>query len=210
MKSEALACGRRPLPKPFPLQQHAPAAPQRTTNRKEADRLTEAIDEGYSHNWIIDNLPAASVTVDEIYQTTYYARGFLVGEKDAKGQHVLNNHVRIYVDYHQVSPVLELSLLLVMVMEGRGRDVSDRVDRPTQHDRPPYNKTQFSQLDAPNQEKFRVVGFRVRPFSINHRAEGGDGACVRADGRAFIDEGDRLSVLCSKTHTHTPSLAASI
>jgi len=72
--------------------------------RKEAERLKEAIDEGYSHNWIIDNLPAASVTVDDVYQTTYYSRGFLVGGKDEKGQYFLNNHVRIYLDYHQVRP----------------------------------------------------------------------------------------------------------
>lgn len=30
---------------------------------------------------IIDNLPAASITVDDLYQTTYYSRGFLVGAK---------------------------------------------------------------------------------------------------------------------------------
>jgi hypothetical protein len=40
---------------------------------------------------IIDNLPAASMTVEENYQTTYYSRGFLVGGKvrsiDANGAH---------------------------------------------------------------------------------------------------------------------------
>ena len=131
-------------------------------------KLREAVDEGYSHNWyvytyiilnhprslfpvmhhhdmlthryisastsltrpnnrIIDNLPAASITVDDVYQTTYYSRGFLVGGKDEKDQYVLNNHVRIFLDFH-------------------------RLDN--------------------SKDQYRVVGFRVRPFSVAHKFEG--------------------------------------
>ncbi len=100
----------------------------RALNKKDVKKLKEAISEGYSHNWIIDNLPAASVTVDDVYQTTYYSRGFLVGLTDEKQEtFVLHNHVRIYLDFHQVD----------------------------------------------GQDAFRVVGFRVRPFSVDHKQEDG-------------------------------------
>lgn len=49
-------------------------------------------------------------------------------------------------------------------------------DPPAQPNPNPTTPAHPTQLDAPNQDKYRVVGFRVRPFSINHRAEGGDGA----------------------------------
>jgi len=102
-----------------------------TLTKGDVSKLKEAILEGYSHNWIIDNLPAASVTVDDVYQTTYYSRGFLVGMTDEKQEtFALHNHVRIFLDYHQ--------------KEG--------------------------------QNAFRVVGFRVRPYSIDHKvAEGSKG-----------------------------------
>jgi len=100
-----------------------------TLTKKDVSKLKEAILEGYSHNWIIDNLPAASVMVDDVYQTTYYSRGFLVGLTDEKQEvFALHNHVRIYLDYHRVD----------------------------------------------GQDAFRVVGFRVRPFSIDHKI--GEGA----------------------------------
>ena len=40
------------------------------------------IKEEYHHNWIIDNLPAASILDSEQYITTTYAGGFPVGYWD--------------------------------------------------------------------------------------------------------------------------------
>lgn len=63
--------------------------------------LQKAIVGDYRHNWIIDNLPAASLmeTSDGTTQT-YYAQGFPVGFRDDAGNYYVNNHVHMVVDYH--------------------------------------------------------------------------------------------------------------
>ena len=55
------------------------------------------IQEEYHHNWIIDNLPAASILDSEQYITTTYAGGFPVGFFDG-GKTYLFNHVNIIVE----------------------------------------------------------------------------------------------------------------
>lgn len=60
------------------------------------------------------------MTVDDVYQTTYYSRGFLVGGKDEKDQYVLNNHVRIYLDYHQVCVCGIVGVLCCVLLRGGG------------------------------------------------------------------------------------------
>jgi transmembrane 9 superfamily protein 2/4 len=69
------------------------------------------INEGYHHNWIIDNLPAASVIDTDQYITTSYSRGFPVGYSKTKPgaasetpptQYVYN-HVNLIVKYHEVA-----------------------------------------------------------------------------------------------------------
>ena len=57
------------------------------------------IKEEYHHNWIIDNLPAASILDSEQYITTTYAGGFPVGYWD-NGKAYIFNHVNIIVEYH--------------------------------------------------------------------------------------------------------------
>ena len=59
------------------------------------------IEEEYHHNWIIDNLPAASVVDTESFVTTNYAGGFPVGFVDG-GTAFLFNHVNIIVEYYVV------------------------------------------------------------------------------------------------------------
>jgi transmembrane 9 superfamily protein 2/4 len=57
------------------------------------------IKEEYHHNWIIDNLPAASILDSEQYITTTYAGGFPVGYQDGSKTYIFN-HVNIIVEYH--------------------------------------------------------------------------------------------------------------
>jgi len=61
--------------------------------------LTAVIEEEYHHNWIIDNLPAASIVDSEQYIITAYAGGFPVGYRDRKSTYLFN-HVNIIVEYH--------------------------------------------------------------------------------------------------------------
>ena len=42
-------------------------------------QFKHTINEEYHHNWIIDNLPAASVIDNDQYITTSYSRGFPIG-----------------------------------------------------------------------------------------------------------------------------------
>lgn len=57
------------------------------------------IKEEYHHNWIIDNLPAASILDSEQYITTTYAGGFPVGFMEGTRAYLFN-HVNIIVEYH--------------------------------------------------------------------------------------------------------------
>eukprot|EP00616_Rhizochromulina_sp_CCMP1243_P016029 CAMPEP_0118963066 /NCGR_PEP_ID=MMETSP1173-20130426/1142_1 /TAXON_ID=1034831 /ORGANISM="Rhizochromulina marina cf, Strain CCMP1243" /LENGTH=637 /DNA_ID=CAMNT_0006911381 /DNA_START=18 /DNA_END=1931 /DNA_ORIENTATION=+ len=70
-------------------------------NFKSSDvtKFKKAIREEYHHNWIIDNLPAASILDTDQYITTTYAGGFPVGYFDG-GKTYLFNHVNIIVEYH--------------------------------------------------------------------------------------------------------------
>jgi transmembrane 9 superfamily protein 2/4 len=77
---------------------------QQKYTKKDVDVFKKAIAEEYHHNWIIDNLPAASVIDTEEYITTSYSRGFPVGYTDATKGHYLYNHVNIIIKYHELSP----------------------------------------------------------------------------------------------------------
>lgn len=77
---------------------------QRRYNHKDQEDFKRAITEEYHHNWIIDNLPAASVIDTEEFVTTSYSRGFPVGYMDAQRKQYLYNHVNIIVKYHELAP----------------------------------------------------------------------------------------------------------
>mmetsp|Transcript_4729 Transcript_4729/g.19269 ORF Transcript_4729/g.19269 Transcript_4729/m.19269 type:complete len:656 (-) Transcript_4729:730-2697(-) len=67
-----------------------------------AQQFKHSIDEAYHHNWIVDNIPAASVIDTEQYVTTSYSRGFPVGYYDrVVAKHYLYNHASIVVEYHE-------------------------------------------------------------------------------------------------------------
>ncbi len=74
---------------------------QSTLSMKDADQFRHSIARQYHHNWIIDNLPAASIMDSDQFITTQYV-GFPVGYQDEKSNHYIYNHVNIILDYHQV------------------------------------------------------------------------------------------------------------
>jgi transmembrane 9 superfamily protein 2/4 len=69
---------------------HCEVLCQQVYTRRDAQQLELAVEQGYHHNWIIDNLPAASVVTRSVSRTsadveadtsveTSYAKGFPVG-----------------------------------------------------------------------------------------------------------------------------------
>ena len=54
---------------------------QQVYGKKDVDAFKAAIDEQYHHNWIIDNLPAASIVESSGFVETSYSKGFPVGFK---------------------------------------------------------------------------------------------------------------------------------
>jgi len=82
---------------------------QSTLNAKETKLLRAHIKYGYHNNWIIDNLPSASVGISDTgTRQHHYAGGFPIGymEKEAKEAYIYN-HVNIMIDYHQTVPEVE-------------------------------------------------------------------------------------------------------
>jgi transmembrane 9 superfamily member 2/4 len=67
------------------------------------NRVVKAIRKSYHNNWIVDNLPAASIAENDKYIQTKYWQGFPIGfinEGDKKAY--VNNHVNILIEYHAV------------------------------------------------------------------------------------------------------------
>jgi len=75
---------------------------QVTLTKPDAFSIRKHIKYGYHNNWIIDNLPGASIGLSPSgQQQTHYAGGFPIGfaTKDMKETYVYN-HVNIMLDYH--------------------------------------------------------------------------------------------------------------
>ena len=71
-----------------------------TLNKKETDKFAHAIKSVYHNNWIIDNLPAASIIdSDEEIMTQYV--GFPVGYQGPKSTNYIYNHVNIILLTHE-------------------------------------------------------------------------------------------------------------
>lgn len=73
---------------------------QMKLSTKDANDFKKAIKNNYHNNWIMDNLPAASILDSDHFITTQYV-GFPVGYKDATSFY-LYNHVNIIIDYSVV------------------------------------------------------------------------------------------------------------
>jgi transmembrane 9 superfamily protein 2/4 len=73
-------------------------APEITPNK-----VVKAIRNEYRHNWIVDNLPAASKVETDYTITTRYWQGFPVGFiAEDSGLAYVHNHVNIEIRYHSV------------------------------------------------------------------------------------------------------------
>lgn len=75
---------------------------QVTLNKKSRDEFQNAVKNKYHHNWLMDNLPAASIIDSDQFVETEYI-GFPVGYIGSKGTKFLYNHVNIIIEYHTVS-----------------------------------------------------------------------------------------------------------
>jgi transmembrane 9 superfamily protein 2/4 len=75
---------------------------QKSLTKDEALLLTKAVWNEYRHNWIVDNLPAASRTEVADYVATSHSQGFPVGFM-SDGKYYLNNHLHLIIDYHPVN-----------------------------------------------------------------------------------------------------------
>ncbi len=76
---------------------------RRKQNEKDSNRVVGAIRREYHNNWIVDNLPAASIHEDEASISTQFYQGFPVGYVDkASGLAMVNNHVNIKISYHPI------------------------------------------------------------------------------------------------------------
>jgi len=64
--------------------------------------IAQAIRRGYNHNWIVDNLSAASKSEDDTTITTRYYRGFPVGYIGSDDKPYVYNHANIEIMYHPV------------------------------------------------------------------------------------------------------------
>lgn len=67
---------------------------------KDVTDFKNAIKSQYHHNWIVDNLPAASILDSEQYSTTQYV-GYPIGYIN-NGNYYIYNHVNIILDYHPI------------------------------------------------------------------------------------------------------------
>lgn len=65
---------------------------------KDTKDFKEAIKQHYHHNWIVDNLPAASIMDTDQFVTTQYV-GYPIGFQEGNNFY-LYNHVNIILEYH--------------------------------------------------------------------------------------------------------------
>lgn len=67
---------------------------------KDVDQFKQAIKRQYHHNWIVDNLPAASILDTDTVVTTQYV-GYPIGYVEGSSTYIYN-HVNIILEYHTV------------------------------------------------------------------------------------------------------------
>lgn len=65
---------------------------------KDVQDFKRAIKDQYHHNWIVDNLPAASILDTDQYSTTQYV-GYPIGYYEGNNYY-LYNHVNIILEYY--------------------------------------------------------------------------------------------------------------
>eukprot|EP00977_Amphora_coffeiformis_P001723 scaffold336_cov196-Amphora_coffeaeformis.AAC.28 len=76
-----------------------------TTSRTTVNHMARAIHLDYHHNWILDGLPSASKSEDDVYMTTVFTQGFPIGldyefsYRNSQTPAYIHNHVNIEVYY---------------------------------------------------------------------------------------------------------------
>ena len=86
--------------------------------KKRKRGVADLIKNGYHHNWIVDNIPAAQMRENaEVTQTLYVNDGFPVGFVGESQVYYVNNHVNIMVDYHQVEGETDKYRVVRLVVE---------------------------------------------------------------------------------------------
>jgi hypothetical protein len=122
---------------------------------------------------IIDNLPAASITVDDLYQTTYYSRGFLVGTKVSRLHMLKISSTYVYISEYTVlnRSATRRLCLIADVNSPCGATMQDDKDRYVLHN---HVRIFLDYHQIADSKEARVVGFRVRPFSVDHKFKGKD------------------------------------
>lgn len=73
---------------------------QVTLKTKDVTDFKRAIKDQYHHNWIIDNLPAASILDTDQYSTTQYV-GYPIGYYEGNN-YFIYNHVNIILEYYPI------------------------------------------------------------------------------------------------------------
>lgn len=73
---------------------------QVTLKTEDVTDFKRAIKDQYYHNWIIDNLPAASILNTDQYSTTQYV-GYPVGYYEGNN-YFIYNHVNIILEYYPI------------------------------------------------------------------------------------------------------------
>ncbi len=123
------------------------------------NEVVRAIRKDYHNKWFVDNLPSASIVEDETTITTKWFQGFPIGYvsfDDNKAY--IYNHVNIEIMYHPVetetdeSEDFEEDIFRYLVKHESDKDL-DIMNHPAETN------------------KYRVVRFFVRPFSIKHDFE---------------------------------------
>ena len=76
---------------------------KKETRGESANKMVTAIRRDYHSNWIVDNLPAASIAEDDNSTVTSFKEGFPVGFiHEDTGMAYVHNHVNIQIMYHPV------------------------------------------------------------------------------------------------------------
>lgn len=132
-----------------------------------ANKVVRAIRKNYHNNWIVDNLPSASIIEDEETVTTRFWQGFPIGYVDEKDQKAyINNHVNIEIMYHKVEGMDNKHRIVRFIVEPFSiKHDFEEVD-PTEDDDDDTAEEESSQ-----EKKYKVAEIKDPIMSCNPKAK---------------------------------------
>ncbi|KAH7031647.1 uncharacterized protein B0I36DRAFT_242980 [Microdochium trichocladiopsis] len=98
---------------------------QVTYDRPSAHFVNKRIMQGYALNWLIDGLPAAQLTVEQMTGVTFYSPGFAIGQGDTTDPDstaFFNNHYDIWIEYHEVNGDPEQLRVVGVIVQPSSKD----------------------------------------------------------------------------------------